>query len=276
MRLAIPWTSNKQNYDISCEYNIEFINKPNNFDNLIEFLSNHPQDRFNISIDISEYEFDFSKLNILNKINPNIYIKLSPLTANQQKLLKELNIKFFFDSSYSMFSYRMLEDFAALGVTDVYIADDLCYDLINVKKACEKLGISIRWILDVIPSNSLNKNKDPRAPWVIPEIIDELSQYVDTFEFSEDQSWAKLDTLYKIWFKKRQWKENLKALYPQLEIDIWNQSILPELVKYKLNCRYKCIYGSVCKKCNQNIEIADNLHKKGFFYDLPKEEAKEF
>ena len=110
-----------------------------------------------------------------------------------------------------MFSYRMLEDFAALGVTDVYIADDLCYDLINVKKAC----------------------------------------------------------------KKRQWKENLKALYPQLEIDIWNQSILPELVKYKLNCRYKCIYGSVCKKCNQNVEIADNLHKKGFFYDLPKEGAKE-
>lgn len=33
---------------------------------------------------------------------------------------------------------------------------------------------------------------------MIPENIDELSKYIDTFEFSENESWAKLDTLYKI------------------------------------------------------------------------------
>ena len=58
----------------------------------------------------------------------------------------------------------MLEDIAALGVTDVYIADDLCYDLLNVRKACDKLNLSVRWILDVIPSGTVNKNADPRAP----------------------------------------------------------------------------------------------------------------
>ena len=270
MQLAIPWTVNKQNYNIACEYNINFINKGDNFNNLIDFLSNHPKERFNISIDISEYEFDFNQLNILNKINSNIYIKLSSDTANQQKTLKKLGIKFFFDANYAVFNYRMLEDIAALGVTDVYISDDLCYDLANVRRACDKIGVSLRWILDIIPSNTLNKNKDFYAPWVIPENIDLLSQFVDTFEFSENTSWARLDTLYKIWFEKKEWRENLRALYPQMEIDFWNQSAFPELTQHKLYCQYKCAYGSVCKKCEQNAVIADNLHKKNISYDFHK------
>jgi hypothetical protein len=45
-----------------------------------------------------------------------------------------------------------------------------------------------------------------------------------------------------------------------------------DLLKYRFNCRQKCIFGSVCKKCSSNIEIANNLYTKGFAYDLPKEE----
>lgn len=271
MKLALPWTSNKQNFDIPCEYNINFVNKSNNFDELIEFLSLHPTERFNISIDTSEYSFDFNKLKVLNNINHNIYIKLTSDNLNQHKVLKNLNIKFFFDYHFPISNYHMLESVAKLGVTDIYIIDDLCYDLENVRKACDKLNISLRWVLDIIPSGDAEQKSDPRAPWVIPENIDELAKYVDTFEFSENESWAKLDTLYKIWFKDKRWRENLRFLYPQLDIDIWNQSLLPNLIKYKLNCRYKCAYGSNCNKCQQNIEIAANLHSKDFAYNVPKE-----
>jgi len=273
MKVALPWVKNKIDLDMQCEYNITFINKNDNFNKLIEFLSQYPKERFNIAIDISEYSFDFNKLKILKNINPNIYIKLSTKNLNQYKILKDLNIKFFFDYSYPIFNYRMLEDISKLGVTDIYIADDLCYDLANVRKACDKLGISLRWILDIIPSEARDKSSDPRAPWVIPENIEELSKYVDTFEFLENNSEARLDTLYKIWFKKKQWRENLKALYPELDIDVWNQSLSPELVKYKLNCKYKCSYGSRCKKCVQNIEIANNLYRNNFIYDIPKERS---
>lgn len=149
---------------MQCEYNITFINKNDNFNKLIEFLSQYSKERFNIAIDISEYSFDFNKLKILKNINPNIYIKLSTKNLNQYKTLKDLNIKFFFDYSYPIFNYRMLEDISKLGVTDIYIADDLCYDLVNVRKACDKLGISLRWILDIIPSEARDKSSDPRAP----------------------------------------------------------------------------------------------------------------
>lgn len=60
------------------EFNITFINKPGNFDNLMEFLSDHINQRFNIKIDTSDYEFDIAKLKVLNKIHPNIYIITTP------------------------------------------------------------------------------------------------------------------------------------------------------------------------------------------------------
>lgn len=278
MKVALPWTSGEEKRDIPCEYNITFINKPELFDNLIDFLSWHPQDRFNIKIeDYDEwnrevYSFDFSKLQTLTRINPNIYIRLTADNAKQYQLLKELGVNFFFDTHAAAINYRTLEELASLGVTDVYIGDDLCYDLKNVRKACDKLGVSLRWVLDEIPGFAQDRTTNPRAPWVTPENINELDQYVDTFEFSEQNSWAKLNTLYKIWFIKKRWRENLRALYPELEIDVWNQSMSIDLLKYRFNCRCKCIFGSVCKKCSSNIEIANNLYTKGFAYDLPKEE----
>ena len=59
MKIALPWHPNKDR-QFADEYNITFSNKPNNFENLIEFLSNHPDERFNITIDTKEYEFDFN------------------------------------------------------------------------------------------------------------------------------------------------------------------------------------------------------------------------
>ena len=57
---------------------ITFINKPNNFDNLMEFLSTHLEDRFNIYIDTSEYSFDYAKLKVLNAIHHNLYFIVPP------------------------------------------------------------------------------------------------------------------------------------------------------------------------------------------------------
>lgn len=42
-----------------------------------------------------------------------------------------------------------------------------------------------------------------------------------------------------------------------------------------MNCRYRCAYGSACKKCNQFKEMADDLYKKNIEYVLPTEEKGE-
>ena len=270
MKIALPWDFQEKHQNRADEFNITFVNKPNNFDNLMEFLSTHLDDRFNIIIDTSEYSFDYAKLKILNAIHHNLYFIIPPKEEIYSKL-KEYNIKFYFDASFAATNFRSLEQLAKIGVSSVYIADDLCYNLKKVRIACDKYGLELRWILNTIPSFSLNRTTDVRAPIMLPECINELNKYVDVFEFIENKSWVKIDTLYKIWFIKKEWRENLRFIYPELDIDIWNQSMVPNFNIYKMNCGYKCGYGSVCKKCNQFKEIADDLHKKHIEYVLSKE-----
>lgn len=228
----------------------------------MEFLSKYPDTRFNITIDTSEYSFDYNKLRILKNINPNIYIVTS-LHQEYYKKLQELGMKFYFSSDFPIVNYRLFAYVVNLGVTDVYIMDDLCYDLKRVREAADKAGVHIRLILNRIPSMLLGKGEDVRSPIFIPETVDELDKYIDTVEFDTGNSWARLETLYKIWFIKKEWRENLRAINLDLKIDIPNESMIPNFTVYKMNCKYKCGYGSVCKKCNQFYEMAKDLDSKG-------------
>lgn len=64
----------------------------------------------------------------------------------------------------SIDSFRLLEYVASLGVTDVYITDDLCYNLEMVRRACNKYNIRTRLIINRIPSSRPDKGIDPRSP----------------------------------------------------------------------------------------------------------------
>lgn len=268
MRIALPWHSREER-QFGDEYNITFINKPNNFDNLMEFLSTHKEDRFNIFIDESEYSFDYAKLKILNSLHPQIYIVTS-LYQKYWEYLKENNIKFFFSSDCLISNFRELDYVCSIGVTDVYIQDDLCYELKKVRKTVDRYGVNVRLILNQIASSMPDKATNVRSPWFIPETVDELSKYIDTVEFKEN-SWVKIETLYKIWFKKKQWRENVQAINPQLKIPIWNQSMIPDFTIYKMNCGYRCAYGSACKKCNQFTEMAQDLYDKHIEYVIKRD-----
>jgi hypothetical protein len=90
---------------------ITFKNKPNNFDNLMEFLSTHTENRFDIFIDTSEYSFDYAKLKILNTLNKNLYFIVPPKEELIEKL-KEYNIKYYFSPEYAATNFRSLEELA--------------------------------------------------------------------------------------------------------------------------------------------------------------------
>ena len=109
----------------------------------MEFLSTHLDDRFNIIIDTSEYSFDYTKLKVLNAIHHNLYFIIPP-REDICNILKNNNIKFYFDLSAAATNFRALEQLAKIGVSAVYIADDLCYNLKHVRAACDKYGLEIR------------------------------------------------------------------------------------------------------------------------------------
>ena len=273
MKVALPWLNSEEFQLLAQEYNIVFENSPNNFNKLLAFLEKNNNIRFNIKIDTFNYEFDLEQLRYAKIVNPNIHIIITTYWPEDLELLKKLNIDFYLSSDYAANSFRNLEYLTTLGVSDVYIVDDLCYQLDKVRKFCDKNNIQLRFILDEIPSRNKNADEDPKTPYFVPEVINELDQYVDVFEFTENDSKAKLRTLYKIWFEKQEWRENLRNLYPQLKMDIPNQSLISDFINYKMTCGYKCAYGSSCRKCNQFLEIANIRYKKNIEYVPKKKEG---
>lgn len=273
MKVALPWSRDERLDSLTDEYYISFSNKSNKFEDLLEFLQKHQNARFNLKINTSEYDFDISKLRILNAVHPQLYV-VTDYSSGEYKKLKEMGIKFYFSPNLPIDSFRLLEYIVSLGATDVYIMDDLCYSLEKVRRFCNQHNVRARLVLNRIPSMREDAVIDVRSPWFIPETVDELAKYIDVVEFDENLSKARLMTLYKIWFEKKEWRENLKAILPQLEIDIFNQSMIPDFTIYKMNCGYRCAYGSACKKCDQFKEMADNLYAKHIEYVPPKEEKE--
>ena len=109
----------------------------------MEFLSMHLNNRFNITIDTSEYSFDYNKLKVLNVIHHNLYFIVPP-KEEICTMLKNNNIKFYFNVSAAATNFRALEKITKIGVSSVYIADDLCYNLKRVRAACDQYGLEIR------------------------------------------------------------------------------------------------------------------------------------
>ena len=109
----------------------------------MEFLSTHLDDRFDIIIDTSEYSFDYSKLKVLNAIHKHLYFIIPP-KEDIIKFFREYNLRFYFGPQYAATNFRSLESLVKMGVSAVYIADDLCYNLKNVRKACDKYGVELR------------------------------------------------------------------------------------------------------------------------------------
>lgn len=233
---------------------------------MLDFLEQHNDKRFNITID-DEYSFDLEKLKFARIVNPNIYIVVSD--KSDLETLKNLKINYYFNCWNAASSFRQLEYLVNLGTTDVYIVDDLCYQLKKVREFCDHHNVRVRLILDDIPSKRPDAWNDPRAPYFIPEIMEELDKYIDVFEFLESNSILRLRTLYKVWFENQEWRDDLRLLYPKLQLEIHNQSLIPDFIEYRMNCGYKCSYGSVCKKCDQFLEMSQILFDKNIEYNWP-------
>ena len=272
MKIALPWSIDEEIRNYTDEYNILYVEKPNNYEDLIIFLKDKPNARFNLII---PPDFDIEKLIVLTTLYPNVYI-CTKYEYGIYKKYKDFNIPFYFDTSFLISTFRDLEYVANLGVTDVYIQDDLCYNLKNVRKFCDLHNLRVRLIVTQIPSHLPDRGLNIRSPWFIPEVVDELSKYIDVIEFEGPRArqWIQIKTLYEIWHKDREYRNNIQDINSDLQIEIPNQSLIPNFLIYKMNCQYKCAYGSACRKCNQFVSMAEDLYNKKIQYKFdPNEEV---
>ena len=216
-----------------------------------------------------EYEnsIPIEKLNLIQDLHSNFYIRIQKGQEELIPIYQENNIKYFLDYIFNINSFCRLQDAIDLGVTDVYVMEDLCYRLPQVKSLCNQYGIQIRLLVNMISSFTLGRENDVTAPFYVPENMEQLELYYDVIEFELFGSWNRFDTLYKIWFVDGQWADDLKFINFELNINIPGGSFPRELCEYKMKCGHRCIERqSACRKCQQYVELAQSMARKGIEY----------
>jgi len=240
------------------------------FDKLLSFCNQYSGKRINIAITSSE--MPISHLSTLNKIYDNIYVRLNVAQYQYVEKLKEKGIKFFFDYTLPASNFVLLDKLIQMGVSDVYIADDLCYRLEDVSNRCKNSNVQIRLILNRIPSTVPAAGSDIHSPIFTPRHYSQLNEYIDVAEFdcyyefeSDAYNWNMFTVLYKAWFIKHDWYNDLREINLDLEIFYPVRQEMPNFIERKLNCGRQCVYNDRCHKCETVIELAQMMYEDGTY-----------
>ena len=192
------------------------------------------------------------------KIHKNIAIKMALWQRGAAADLYEENIPFFFDTFAD--SWDILISFIKMNVSDVYVANELGFELKNISKVCKDANVNIRVFPNVAQTSSKIDNLDMlKAFFIRPEDIYAYEPYVDICEF-----FGPLDrqsVLYEI-YKSEKWLGDLRELIIGLNFSIGSRTILPCFGEERVNCGKKCYYGQ-CIICDKIKTISNQLKEAG-------------
>lgn len=262
--IAIPYKYNNDKYnEIAKEFNIIFLPR-NKVEDLITFIEMYKDIRINIAFP-EGISIDVCKK--LQKKTDNFSIRLKVDDLPLIDFLRENKIKFFFDTTLPATNYTHLDFLIKIGVSDVYIADDLCYNLPDVSEYCHKYDVKVRLVLNRIPCTSPDKGINPCSPFYCPQDMRVLNKYYDIFEFDcgqETYDWHKFKVLYRAWFENHYWHGNLKEINPDIILNIDNDTYYKRLIDNKIVCGRRCNQrvSSPCRKCYQWLDISNLLQEK--------------
>lgn len=263
MKIATPFTLDKNYSSYADEYNILYKKETASLEKLISFCKMYPYQRINIEF---EDEIEISHLEVITTIHDQIFVRLRPPQMNQVANLKEKKINFFFNEDFPCYSFALLDSFIAIGVSDIYISDNLCYHMEAVHKECKENGIQIRMILNRIPQLSPDRGMDVRAPIFSPREVSGLNAYVDVCEFDcgDPYDWHKFGVYYKTWFEKEDWFGDLRDINLDLDLPIDIRDTVPDFLYRKFNCGRVCSLGGKCRRCEDWFELNQELASKNF------------
>lgn len=267
MKLAIPFKLFYELNDVAEEFNIEYNPDTNDLDKLGDFLEEFADKRVNIHVVGGVTKKDAKAI---RRHGTNVAFRLSKDDASQVEMLQDLGVRFFFDSNIPAYNKVSLSHYLAMGVSDVYLADDLVYTLKDTKEACDRHGTRIRMVLNRIPSMSPLKGSDPRSFVARPEDFSLLNEAIDVAEFDcwyddgEKYNFSKLSVLHDVFFKKQCWHGDLGEVNHDLVMPMPNDALLPEFTKNKARCGLRCVGGGSCRKCSSLLDVAYAMDKKSW------------
>jgi hypothetical protein len=139
-----------------------------------------------------------------------------------------------------------------LGVSSVYLAEDICFDMWGAKRVCSENGVQIRVFANVA-QGSIKSGPALKKFFLRPEDVEEYSDCIDVIEFwGPENRQSVLKTIYS----KGRWPGDLSTLILGLDLSIDSRYIQPSFGRLRKNCQRKCMKGEQCKCCELIVEIS--------------------
>lgn len=209
--------------------------------NLIKFVQEY-KDNQRIVVNITELADIEDNLNIFEaayKAHPQFAILLS---YKQNVVdIAEMNIPFFFIEGASNMDDVM--GMLHLGVTDLYVMNELAFNIKNISQYCHKNNVAVRVYPNVAQSSTNFSINTLTKFFIRPDAVKIYEPYVDIFEF-----FGPLDrqpVLYDI-YRDERWLGMLDEVVIGLNKNIDNQTIVPYFDVIRTDCRKVC----GIEKCN--------------------------
>ena len=272
--LSMPFKLHDSRQDAVAEFDINFNKEKNSFDKFLEFTILYKDRRININF---KGDFPMSIATSIQKVSDNTYIKLSPEQIPQLSELRENGLRFFFGPAMPAHSLTSLESLINLGVTDVYVADDLLYNIQETKDICNKAGIGMRLVCNRIPATTLDRGLDYKSPLFAPQNRPLLDKYFNCYEFDcgNPYDWAKFDVLYRAWFEREGWNGDLAEINDDLRLSYPLLAIPQSHMEYKLSCKRRCARpNNPCDRCRQYVDTGMTLVDMGAYIKSNKKHLK--
>ena len=152
MKYCIDYNKKSKIIDKVDEINIIYNLKDTT---LLEFLLTNQTKRVNIcfeELDIENQLMAVEKINDIKKSNENLqlFLRLQNINDNIIKKIKEYNLPFYINLRVNNWdTFRGLLD---LGVSDIYITEDLCFNLLSVSTIAHSRNVQLRTFPNVAQS----------------------------------------------------------------------------------------------------------------------------
>ena len=155
----------------------------------------------------------------------------------------------------------------SLGVSDVYIVEELCFEIDKVAEIAHSEGVNIR-VFPNVAQSSWNDSDGITKFFIRPEDVYLYEPYIDVLEFFNSRK--RENTLYKIYAIEKKWFGQLSELIVGLNDDIDSRYIASEFGDKRRACRKNCVKGGKCRICDRVVALSQVLEKNNLIVKKDK------
>ena len=234
---------------------------------LLAFLEKHPAQKVTLVITDVEDFIEAQGWKIVNAIhekyadyNINVcFYKVRTFTVLSEALIdcmKQLQVPYY--TGCIVVNFDQLNYLCEQGVSEVYLAEDICFDLRGAKRVCKRFGVQIRAFPNVGQA-SVKAGPALKKFFIRPEDVELYAEYIDTLEF-----WGppeKQGILHKI-YNQGYWFGDLKEIILDFDLSFDSRRIMPGFALARIDCGRKCMKGGQCAICDRILNISKKLEEQ--------------